>query len=136
VVGTLRNVQKNVITLAAGPQPMQIELAPDATITVTASDFSFASHGDLVTVSGLRNPAQPEWIQAERIDVKAAKKLTQAQPVPRGGKLRANGRGRGGAADAKDLQDNDAPAANDKPGNGKAGRKPTANERRPAAPGR
>lgn len=141
VVGSLRGVHQNTLLVSAGPQPVQVELDPSATITVTAGDLSFASKGDEVKVSGLRKPSQPDWIQAEKIEIKAAKKLTQAQPAPRGGKMRTGGRGRGANADFGDGQadkagDDGAPAAGEQPGRGRrpaAGRRTPANGRAPGA---
>lgn len=88
VVGALQGLQKNTMLVAAGTQPIQIELDPAISISVIADDLTFANSGDNVTVSGLRNPAQPTIIQAEKIELKAAKKLTQAQPAGRTSKSR------------------------------------------------
>lgn len=111
VVGRLVNLQNNVLTLFAG-QPMQLELDPEAAISVSANDMSFAAKGDLVAVSGLRSPAKPEVVKAEKIEIKAAQKLTQAQPVPRGGRMQS-GRGKGTAGARNQT---DGKAGNVKPG--------------------
>ncbi len=109
VVGKIANVQGNVLTIVAG-QPMQVELDSAAKVNVVANDFntalSFAVKDDAVTVSGLRDPAAPAIIYAERIELKAAKKLEQMQVQPRG---RTTGRNRDtdgkDGKDAKDMKD-------------------------------
>ncbi len=102
VVGTVRAVQGSKLMIAAGMQPVQIELDPSVVIAVTATDLSFINQGDNVTVSGLRNPAEPSWIQAERIEIKAGKKLTQAQPIQRGKSRSTKGKDSKEDKDSKD----------------------------------
>ncbi|MCC6508559.1 MAG: hypothetical protein IT423_05605 [Pirellulaceae bacterium] len=116
VVGKLVNLQNNVMTVLAG-QPMQIELDPAAVISVTAHDLASAMNmavqGDAVSVSGLRNPAQPEVVKAEQIVVKAAKKRTQAVTQTRPGRTATTrGKDKDKNADSKDDKSND----NKKPG--------------------
>lgn len=103
VVGKLMGLHGNTIMVMA-EQPMQFELDPAATISVTSSDLTFAVHGDPVAVSGLRNPAEPAYIQAEKLEIKAAQKLTQAQPTARG-RTRGNLRGKAAEADESDAKD-------------------------------
>ena len=115
VIGKLMGVHGNVVMVMT-EQPMQFELDPEATIAVTSGDLSFVAQGDSVAVSGLRSPAEPSFIRAERIEIKAAKKLTQPQPAPRGGRTRTNMRGKAGDAaadkDSKGTKAGDAKAAN------------------------
>lgn len=123
VVGNLVSLKNNVLTIFAG-QPLQLELDPKATVAVSSSDLTFASQGDTVTVSGLRNPAQAGVIHAERIEIKAANKLTQAQPAPRG---RTRGKDAAGAknqADAKSLNGKPSDKATD-------GKKTNPNDKKP-----
>jgi len=120
VVGTLRGLQKNTLMVAAGAQPIQIEIDPALAISIISDDLTFANSGDNVTVSGLRNPAQPTIIQAEKIEIKAAKKLTQAQPAGRTSKSRGRG-GKDTDPAAKDAKDSDKTGTK-QPGNKPAGK--------------
>lgn len=109
VVGQLMNVQSNMLTVNAGT-PIQIEIDPAATVSVTADDLNsigqMISKGDGVNVSGLRNPAQPNHIYCESIQIKATKKLTQAIPQPKKGKGSARDKDDAkGAKDAKSSKD-------------------------------
>lgn len=118
VVGRVMGMQGNMLIVMT-EQPMQFELDPAAAISVSASDMTFATKGDAVAVSGLRNPAEPALIQAEKIEIKAAKKLAQAQAPARGGRARTNLRGR--AAGGDDLDSNTGRTTN---------RRSNANDRR------
>ena len=122
VIGKLMGVHGNVVMVMT-EQPMQFELDPEATIAVTSGDLSFVAQGDSVAVSGLRSPAEPSFIRAERIEIKAAKKLTQPQPAPRGSRTRTNMRGKAGDA-AVDKDSKDTKAGNAKAANGKTVPKP------------
>ena len=123
IVGKLIGVHNNALMIMVD-QPVQFELDAAVTISVSAADLTFAMQGDSVTVSGLRNPSEPSLIRAEKLEIKAAKKLAQAQPTVRGARTRTNARSRG-----NDASDNDS-------GDTKAGVRPGAkstNGKRPAA---
>ena len=130
VVGRISGVHGNTLIVAA-EQPMQFELDPAAVISVSSSDLSFAQLGDTVAVSGLRNPVEPAFIQAEKLEIKAAKKLTQAQPTTqRGGRTRSKQRVK--AADAGDL-DAKGGAAGGQPGTKADGKNSNPNDKRPGS---
>lgn len=127
VVGQIGGVQNNVLTVMAST-PIQIEIDPTAVVTVTTNDIASAmgmiAKGDSVSVSGLRNPAQPAQIYCERISIKAAKKLTQAMPQGKRGKGTSRDKDTDpkNAKNAKDGKDN-----KDKP----EPKKPTSTDKKP-----
>ncbi len=126
VVGQLVGVQSNVLQVNAG-NLIQIEIDPAATVTVTAHDLpsvaQLITKGDAVTVSGLRNPAQPNHVYCEQITIKPAKKLTQAMPQTKRGKTSARDKDKD--ADTKGTKDGkDGKAKPDT-------KKPTASDKKP-----
>ena len=125
IVGQIGGIQNNVVTVMAST-PIQIEIDPTAAVTVKTGDISSAlaliAKGDSVSVSGLRNPAQPAQIYCEQITIKAAKKLTQAMPPTKRGK----GSTRDKDADTKNSN------AKDKDAKDKAdGKKTTPSDKKP-----
>ena len=122
VVGQIGAIQNNVLTVLAST-PIQIEIDPAAVVTVTTNDLPSAinmiAKGDAVSVSGLRNPAQPAQIYCERISIKAAKKLTQAMPQAKRGKgstrdKDADPKNAKSSKDSKDKPDSKKPTSTDK----------------------
>lgn len=75
VVGQVLNHQRGVLLINAGGKRLSVELDPNAAISVTAPNVMFAMPGDDVKITGLRNPKQPQLVQAESIEIKAAKPL-------------------------------------------------------------
>lgn len=108
VVGQISGVQNNVLTVIA-TQPIQIEIDPMAVVTVNTKDIVTALNltvkGDAVTVSGLRNPAQPMQIYSQQITIKASKKLTQAMPQGKRGKTTSRDKDKDDAKNSKDAKD-------------------------------
>jgi hypothetical protein len=113
VVGQLTVVQPQKLRVQAGPRGIIVDLAEDTKITVAAGDLAFCLPGDEVTVTGLRNAAQPNRIRAETVEVKGSKTL--GTPVIE----------RGGAANAQtgvDPTGNSSEAGSKK----QSGKKPSA----------
>ncbi len=79
VVGRVLGSQAGKVFVQAGSVRVQVELAPKAVINVTARDTTFLQTGDKIKVSGLRNAAQEMYIQAENIEIVAAKPLSAAE---------------------------------------------------------
>ncbi len=108
VVGQIGNIQNNVLTVMAST-PIQIEIDPTAVVTVTANDMPSAMNmiakGDSVSVSGLRNPAQPNQVYCEQITIKAAKKLTQVLPQAKKGKGSPRDKDKDDPKNAKNTKD-------------------------------
>lgn len=117
VVGQIGGIKNNVLSIVTS-QPIQIEIDPTAVVTVTANDIASASNlitkGDSVSVSGLRNPAQPTQIYCEQITIKASKKLTQAMPQAKRGKTSARDNDSKNSKEAKDKPDPKKPNIADK----------------------
>jgi hypothetical protein len=116
VIGQVVGLKDQTLTVSTPGRPVQIELDPDLVITVTSRDLSFTNKGDSVTYAGITNTAQPDWVQVERLDIKAEKKLEQAV-VTRPARGRTSGRNRDAdkpAAGKPDDQKN-ANAGNRKP---------------------
>ena len=88
VVAQVMQVQQNTMFLRAGNQTLSVEIDPAATINVSLPHVLFAVPGDAITLSGLRSPRDPKFVQVEKIEVKATKLLgldgTQAAKGGRG----------------------------------------------------
>ena len=75
VVGHVMQVEGNKLLLRAGTQQLTVDIDPAATINVNLPHAMAALPGDSITLKGLRNPRDPKFVQAEVIDIKAAKLL-------------------------------------------------------------
>ncbi len=75
VVGQVMQVEGNKLFLRAGTHQLTVDIDPAATINVNLPHAMAALPGDSVTLKGLRNPRDPKFVQAEVIDIKAAKLL-------------------------------------------------------------
>ncbi len=95
VVGKVAAIQGNMIRVAAGNLPITVQLEPDATITVASGDTTFCMEGDQVEITGLRNSAQENVVQAETVIITGAKPLgaanQQQQKKPAGRNRRDKG---------------------------------------------
>ncbi len=80
VVGQVRALQGNNLQLMAGSRPVMVELDADVKIQVVAGDAMFCMPGDAVKVNGLRNPSQPQWVQADSIEIVGSQSLGTANP--------------------------------------------------------
>ena len=123
VVAQLQAVQKNSLSLAAGQQPLLVDLDPNAKITVTASELQMIAtsgllnNGDGVVATGTRNTSQPQLAQrisVEILEIKAAKKLKQQVVATNPKGKRPNSR----------TKDADAKAASKDGKDGKPGQTP------------
>ncbi len=114
VVGQLRALQGEKIQVAVGNRPVIVELDPAAKISVAAGDTSFCLQGDAVEVSGLRNPAREQWIQAEAIVITGANPLGATEDKAPGRNARTR-RGKLGERGA----DGKAPKAGQSQGKGR-----------------
>ncbi|MEM8733356.1 MAG: hypothetical protein AAGG44_03990 [Planctomycetota bacterium] len=75
VVGQIRALQADKVQVVAGRMPVMIQLANELEISVKSADMLFSSDGDKVKVTGLRNSAQPKFIQTETMQIESAKPL-------------------------------------------------------------
>ncbi|MCA9131509.1 MAG: hypothetical protein KDA45_00070 [Planctomycetales bacterium] len=80
VVGLLRGLQGDKISVVAGTRTIVAQLAPDADIVVSSGDTFFCQPGDQVTLTGLKNPAG--LVQAESVRIQGAKPLAQSDGKP------------------------------------------------------
>lgn len=76
VVGQVRAVAGNKLQILAGNRALLVPLNAQAEISVSAGDAMFCMPGDKVTIEGLRNPAQPDWVQAESIEITGVNSLS------------------------------------------------------------
>jgi hypothetical protein len=79
VVGQVVGVQGGKIFVQAGQVRVQLELDPDAVITVSSTEAMFSQVGDEVKVSGLRTAGQDKFIQAETVQITGASPLGLAE---------------------------------------------------------
>lgn len=75
VVGQLRAVQQKKLQVVVGNRPIIVDLDENATISVAAGDATFCQQGDQIHITGLRNPATKNLIQAETVEIVGAKPL-------------------------------------------------------------
>ena len=108
IVGKIAAIQADHLQIAAGSRPLLVQLAPDVVIKVSAGDTTFCREGDQVEVSGLRNAAQENYVQAETITITGATPLAPIEQKTRG--LR-NQRDKGAQTEPK-LKPGDKPALN------------------------
>lgn len=106
IVGKLTGMQGNVIQVAAGNRPIMIELAEELEITVAAGDTTFCVAGDKVSATGLKNAAQPNYVEAEKITITAAKPLA----LPKPGESPLNAKGKSQSARARRGKQDQDPA--------------------------
>ena len=76
VVGQVRAIAGNKLQVLAGNRPLLVPIDTQAEISVQAGDAMFCMPGDKVAIEGLRNPAQPNWIQAENIEITGINSLS------------------------------------------------------------
>jgi len=103
VVGQVVGTQSGKVFVQAGSVRIQFDLDPKAVINVAARDTTFMQIGDQVKVSGLRNAAQEQYIQAETVAIVGAKPLGPAE----------------GKAGAKNAKSSKAKGKGAKPGTNK-----------------
>ena len=83
IVGNLAGIQGEKMQIAAGNRPLMVDFAPDMVIRVNSTESSFCAEGDEIKVTGLKYPAQENWIQAESILVTGAKPLAPPEKKAR-----------------------------------------------------
>ncbi len=83
IVGKLAGIQGEKMQLAAGNRPLMVSFAPDLVIHLTSTESNFCAEGDEIKVTGLKFPAQANWIQAESILVTGAKPLAPPEKKAR-----------------------------------------------------
>lgn len=83
VVGKLMGAQGDRMQVAAGNRPVVVPFDPAMEILVSSGDATFCMEGDEITVTGLRNPSQVNWIKAETIIVTGAKPLAPPEKKAR-----------------------------------------------------
>ncbi len=110
IVGKLAGMQADKIQVMTGARPLIVKLDPAVSISVTSGDTSFCQPGDEVQVSGLTNPAQANWIQAESLSITGAKPLAPPEKPTRGSRTDRTRRSKAG--DTPPTAD--APAGADK----------------------
>ncbi len=124
IVGKLTGIQGNVIQVAAGNRPIMVELAEELKITVAAGDTTFCVAGDKVSATGLKNAAQPNYVEAEKITITAAKPLA----LPKPGESPLNAKGKSQSARARrGKQDQDPAKGTD--GTKPSGTKPSGKDK-------
>lgn len=106
VVGLLRAVQSNKIQVFAGSRPIMADLNEQIKISVVAGDVLFCQPGDKVKVTGLRNPSQQDWVQAETVEIVGSKPLgamaaEQATQLGRGASSQRSERSKPGGENKK-----------------------------------
>ncbi|MCA9191481.1 MAG: hypothetical protein KDB03_06960 [Planctomycetales bacterium] len=109
IVGQVGAVQDNKLQVVAGNRPLIVMLSEKAKITVSTTDTQFVGVGDAVSVSGLRDAAQPQYVEAQSITITAAKPLgaSEAKDASRNSKAR-------GTAD-KDKHDKETTTSDKSP---------------------
>lgn len=93
IVGQIRAVQGGKMQVVAGNRPLIVPLDSAVKINVQAGDAMFCMSGDSVKVTGLRNPNQANWIQAETIEITGTKALGLDQPNQKPTKPKSRSRG-------------------------------------------
>ncbi len=114
VVAQVVGVQAGKVFVQAGSVRIQFELAPKAVINVAARDTTFMQIGDQVKVSGLRNAAQEQYIQAETVEIVAAKPLGPAEGKAGAKNAKASktkGKGAKPGSSKDDTEDDKKPGA-------------------------
>lgn len=76
IVGQVRAIAGNKLQVLAGNRPLIVPLDTQAEISVLAGDAMFCMPGDKVAIEGLRNPAQPDWVQAESVEITGVNSLS------------------------------------------------------------
>ncbi|QDV28012.1 hypothetical protein [Aureliella helgolandensis] len=75
VVGQLKFAKQGKLQVMVGARSIVVTLAEDGIVKVASSDLSLAVQGDAVEISGLRNAAQPDWIQVQKMTVTGVQPL-------------------------------------------------------------
>ena len=132
VVGQVVGAQSGKLFVQAGAVRVQFELDPKAVINVTSRDTTFMQMEDKVKVSGLRNAAQEQYIQAESVEIVGAKPLGPAEGKA-GAKSSKNAKakGKGGKTSASKDADDDKNSDAKKTDAGKPGTKPDSKKPAP-----
>lgn len=81
IVGQVIGIQGNELQVNTGRQPVRVQMAADAIISVSAPDLGFAVKGDQIHVVGFGNAAQPNAVQAESITITGAKPIAPQELV-------------------------------------------------------
>lgn len=82
VVGRIAGIEPGRMQILAGNRRLLVELAEELDISVAAGDTTFCRPGDKVSVSGLRNPQQENWLSAETIEIEGSEPLTLKAQAP------------------------------------------------------
>ena len=81
VVGQLSVIQPTKLRVLAGNRPLIVDVDQDTQVTVAAGDAVFCLPGDQVQVTGLRNAAQANLVQAETVEIEGATPLGRQMPL-------------------------------------------------------